>query len=108
MAASRGARVQFDEVPVADLFALDLTGEGAASGDETYLDGNTPREPVSLATVLEQSVSDFRAAIRALAKSLPFTIAAITLIAVGIGANTAIFSMIHAVLTEPALAVKAK
>jgi predicted permease len=107
MAASRGARVQFDEVPVADIFALDLTGEGSASGDENYLDANTPGEPVSLATVLEQSVSDFRAAIRALAKSLPFTIAAIALIALGIGANTAIFSMIHAALTKPAPGIQA-
>jgi hypothetical protein len=77
MAASRSARLQFDEVPVADIFALDLTGEGVASADETYsetyLDAVTTREPFSLATVFAQSVSDLRAAIRALAKSLPFT-----------------------------------
>jgi predicted permease len=111
MAASPDARVQFDEVPVADIFALDLNGEAGVSSGETYVDGCvdaiTPREPVSLATILEQSAGDFRAAIRALAKSLPFTAAAIALIAVGIGANAAIFSMIHAVLTKPAPGIQA-
>ncbi len=107
MAASPEARVQFDEVPIADIFALDLNGEGGVWSGETYVDGATPREPVSLATVLEQSVGHFRAGIRALVKSLPFTAAAITLIAVGIGANTAIFSMIHAVLTKPAPGIQA-
>ena len=85
MAASPDARVQFDEVPVADIFALDLNGESGVWSGETYVDATAPREPVSLATVLEQSAGDFRAAIRALAKSLPFTAAAIALIAVGIG-----------------------
>jgi predicted permease len=111
MAASPDARVQFDEVPVADIFALDLNGESGVWSGEAYVDGYvgaiSPREPVSLATVLEQSVGDFRAAIRALAKSLPFTAAAIALIAVGIGDNTAIFSMIHAVLTKPAPGIRA-
>jgi predicted permease len=107
MAASPDARVQFDEVPVADIFALDLNGESGVWSGETYVDATAPREPVSLATVLEQSLGDFRAAIRALAKSLPFTAAAIVLIAVGIGANTAIYSMIHAVLTKPAPGIQA-
>jgi hypothetical protein len=102
MAASPDARVQFDEVPVVDIFALDLNGEAGIWSSEAYVDSAAPREPVSLSTVLEQSLGDFRAAIRALAKSLPFTTATIALIAVGIGANTAIFSMIHAVFTEAA------
>ena len=107
MAASPDARVQFDEVPIEDIFALDLNGEGGVWSGEAYVDATTPRDPVSLATVLEQSAGDFRAAIRALAKSLPFTAAAIALIAVGIGANTAIFSMIHAILTKPAPGIQA-
>jgi MacB-like periplasmic core domain len=106
MAASPDARVQFDEVPIADIFALDLSGKAGVWSDEAYVDA-TPREPVSLVTVLEQSLGDFRAAVRALAKSLPFTAAAIALIAVGIGANTAIFSMIHAILTKPAPGIQA-
>jgi predicted permease len=105
--ASRKARVQFEEVPTADIYSLDLTGEGAAAAED-YADDSIPREPVSPATVLEQSFSDFRAAIRALAKSLPFTVAAIALIAAGIGANTAIFSTIHAVLTRPAPGMRAE
>jgi len=107
MAASPDARVQFEEIPIADIYALDLSGESDCWAGETYVDGATPREPVSLATVLEQSFGDFRAAVRALAKSLPFTAAAIALIAVGIGVNTAIFSMIHAALTKPAPGIHA-
>ena len=108
MAASPDARVQFEEVPVTDILALDLGGDAGAWTGETYVDGVTPREPVSLGTMIEQSVGDFSSAIRALGKSLPFTVAAIALIAVGIGANTAIFSMIHGVLTKPAPGMKAE
>ena len=107
MSASHDARVQFDEVPVADIFALDLTGEAAAWRRRKLRRRRHSARP-SLSRHNAGTISgDFRAAIRALAKSLPFTAAAIALIAVGIGANTAIFSMIHAVLTKPAPGMKA-
>jgi predicted permease len=44
---------------------------------------------------------DFRFAIRSLAKTPAFTIIAILVIAVGIGVNTAVFSVINAVLLKP-------
>src|SRR4051794_8991917 len=45
-------------------------------------------------------LADFRLAVRQLAKNKAFTITAAVTLALGIGANTAIFTLVHAVMLK--------
>ncbi len=123
-AASPANQLLFEEVPPTDIHALDLRPDAVYAPPEQYLDSwsgtglpacrplsildATPAaEPFHLRTALEQLLGDLRYGARILTKSPAFSAAAIALIAVGIGGNTAVYSLIHSILTKPAPGVTA-
>ncbi len=59
-------------------------------------------------TALEQMLQDLRIALRSLSKSPGFAAAVVALVAMGIGTNSAIFSLFNSVLLKPMPGVQAK
>jgi len=101
-AALPGAQLQFEDLPRGELTGLSLVHESPAH--EVYIDdGREPAPPFRFDTL----IGDLRYGARILRNAPAFSVAAIALIALGIGGNTAIYSMIHGVLTKPAPGVTA-
>jgi len=128
-AAVPGIPLQFDDQEFAEITTLDIRREGALSvrvtGAEDPVD-RSPRAPtrnrfttLSLASTmpapqpsswrvaLEQLFSDLRHGTRILFRAPGFSAAAIAMIALGLGWNTTIYSIVHSILSKPAPGISA-
>src|SRR5260370_36142570 len=75
-------------------------------GNRTQIQEST--RAVWVWTAIEQLLQDLRHALRIFVQSPLFAAAAVLLIAVGIGGNTTIFSMVNAIINKPMPAVLAR
>src|SRR5215475_5534518 len=93
-------RTNFRSVVASILNALDFSQ--SLGGGMNHTPGNTQTAPGGSSFVSFESVwRDIRFAVRSLRKAPGFTVVAILVITVGIGANTAVFSVINTVLLKP-------
>ncbi|MGO9262038.1 MAG: ABC transporter permease [Bryobacteraceae bacterium] len=133
-AVSPANQLQFEDLPVAEIHALDLHPDAVYTPDDRYVDSAAlrgvaargsmlpaarplsildpvyvppPAEPIHWPTLIEQLFGDLRYGARILTKSPAFSAAAIALIAAGIGGNTAVYSLVHSILSKPAPGVHA-
>jgi len=109
--------VQFDEEAVKDVEPLNLHRDGGWPSGGSFIDSRpagepvllrsfgftqVERPPVSLRAWFEQLAKDAAYGVRILKRSPAFSAAAVAVIAIGIGGNTTVYSMIHGVLSKPA------
>jgi predicted permease len=117
--------LQFEDLLDADIESLDLhhapTGPrpGLPPPDEdagsirprpifAFESAVEPEPSVPFTTRLGQFGSDLRAGLRVFRRAPAFSAAAVALMAVGIGGNTAIFSLINGIFNKPAAGVRAE
>jgi hypothetical protein len=98
------AEILFDEVPPADIESLNLHDRGPRGGKPAQL---PPLEIPRTRFSAKQFFRDLGDATRILTKSPGLSLAVIALIAVGIGGNAGMYSMVHGVLSKKAPGIAA-
>ena len=127
-AAVPGIPLQFDDQEFAEITTLDIRREGALSigvtgAEDPVSPGHRPSksrfitlsaaletpppQPFSIRVALEQLLTDLQYGVRVLFRAPGFSVAAIAMIALGLGWNTTIYSIVHSILSKPAPGISA-